>query len=106
VFLFLSFFFIYFFYREAVTGGVATGIKVYDTEPGHQDYVRANIIKHSEDVECIAVSNNGFASGGTDGLVLLYTSKNLFDKILVRSTVPVRDLAYHPNGTKLAIATE
>jgi hypothetical protein len=47
-----------------------------------------------------------FASGGYDGLVLLYTKQNTFDKILVRSTVPVRDICFHPNDTKLAIATE
>lgn len=47
-----------------------------------------------------------FASGGTDGIVNLYTKGNKFDRILVRSTTPVRDISFHPDGSKLAIAAE
>lgn len=89
-----------------VGGSDATGVKVYDTDPETQGYVAANVVNHTEDVTCVATSSTGFASGGTDGLVLLYSNSNNFEKILVRSTVPVRDIAYNPNGTKLAIATE
>ncbi|OAD02706.1 hypothetical protein MUCCIDRAFT_143564, partial [Mucor lusitanicus CBS 277.49] len=47
-----------------------------------------------------------FASGGTDGIVNLYSSDNKFERILVRSTTPVRDISFHPDGTKLAIAAD
>lgn len=94
-------------FRQLIVGGSdAHGLNIYDTDPDTQDYVAANIINHTEDVTCIASSKNGYVSGGTDGLVLLYNNTNSFEKILVRSTVPVRDIAYSPDGTKLAIATE
>ncbi|KAI8057496.1 WD40-repeat-containing domain protein [Thamnidium elegans] len=93
--------------KQLIVGGSdATGLKIYDTDPETQGYVAANVVNHTEDVTCIATSSTGFASGGTDGLVLLYSNDNSFEKILVRSTVPVRDIAYNPNGTKLAIATD
>lgn len=90
-----------------IGGSTAEGIKVYDTDPDTQGYVSATLTNHTEDVTCIATSpKSGFASGGTDGLVLLYNSTNSFDKILVRSTVPIRDICYHPDGSKLAIVSE
>ncbi|KAI9344422.1 WD40-repeat-containing domain protein [Pilaira anomala] len=93
--------------KQLIVGGSdAHGLNIYDTDPDTQDYVAANIVNHTEDVTCIASSKNGYASGGTDGLVLLYNNANSFEKILVRSTVPVRDIAYSPDGTKLAIATD
>ncbi|KAI7867064.1 WD40-repeat-containing domain protein [Mucor mucedo] len=94
--------------REAVVGGATDGIKVYPAAPGEQDYVKTHITEHTEDVTCLASSKTKFASGGTDGLVLLYNNNTVhsFDKILVRSTVPIRSLAFHPDGTKLAIATD
>lgn len=95
-----------FFSRETVIGGVSEGVKIYLGLPGEHDYVKAHITEHTEDVTCVATSLNRFASGGTDGLVLLYTNNRIFEKILVRSTVPIRNLAFHPNETKLAIATE
>lgn len=94
-------------HREVIVGGAdANGIKLFDTDSLMQGYVSGHLTHHTEDVTCIASSQKGYASGGSDGLVLLYTNANEFQKILVRSTTPIRDIAYHPNGLKLAIASE
>lgn len=89
-----------------VGGSEAVGIKVHDTDPLTQEYVSAHITQHTEDVTCIDACHNGYASGGTDGSVILYSNNNSFRKILVRSTTPIRDISYHPNGSKIAIASE
>lgn len=89
-----------------VGGADANGLKLLDTDSIMEGYISGHLTHHTEDVTCIASSEKGFASGGTDGLVLLYTVANEFQKILVRSATPVRDIAYHPNGSKLAIASE
>ncbi|KAI7901299.1 WD40-repeat-containing domain protein [Cokeromyces recurvatus] len=93
---------------EAVIGGAdGTGIKVYDTNADDQEYTHTDIAEHSESITCVATSKTGvFASGSVDGLVLLYTKDDKFDKILVRSVASIRDLGFHPNGSKLAIATD
>lgn len=93
--------------KEVIVGGAdANGLKLLDTDSIMEGYISGHLTHHTEDVTCIASSETGFASGGTDGLVLLYTVANEFQKILVRSATPVRDIAYHPNGSKLAIASD
>lgn len=87
-------------------GADANGLKLLDTDSIMQGYCSGQLNHHTEDVTCIASSDKGFASGGTDGLVLLYSVANEYKKILVRSATPIRDIAYHPNGSKLAIASE
>ncbi|KAI9476560.1 MAG: WD40-repeat-containing domain protein [Benjaminiella poitrasii] len=93
---------------EAVVGGAdGTGIKVYDTDADDQEYTHTDITEHNESITCIATAKTGiFASGSNDGLVLLYTKDDNFDRILVRSGASVRDISFHPNGSKLAIATD
>ncbi|EPB83122.1 hypothetical protein HMPREF1544_10107 [Mucor circinelloides 1006PhL] len=94
--------------KEAVVGGAdGAGLHVYETESTNEEYQHVEISEHVEDVTCVATNLRGaFASGGTDGIVNLYTKGNKFDRILVRSTTPVRDISFHPDGSKLAIAAD
>ncbi|GAN07973.1 chromosome segregation protein [Mucor ambiguus] len=94
--------------KEAVVGGAdGTGLHIYETESVNEEYQHVDISEHVEDVTCVATNKHGaFASGGTDGIVNLYTKDNTFNRILVRSTTPVRDISFHPDGTKLAVATD
>ncbi|KAK4508951.1 GS catalytic domain-containing protein [Mucor velutinosus] len=94
--------------KEAVIGGAdGAGLHIYETESINEEYQHVEISEHVEDVTCVATNQHGaFASGGTDGIVNLYTKDNKFDRILVRSTTPVRDISFHPDGTKLAIAAD
>ncbi|KAL9557358.1 hypothetical protein MBANPS3_001432 [Mucor bainieri] len=94
--------------REAVVGGAdGAGLHIYETEAVNGEHQHVDISEHVEDVTCVATNKHGaFASGGTDGIVNLYTKNNTFDRILVRSTTPVRDISFHPDGAKLAIAAD
>ncbi|CEP18323.1 hypothetical protein [Parasitella parasitica] len=94
--------------KEAVVGGTqGSGLKIYETDAIDEEYQHVEITEHIENVTCVATNQNGiFASGGNDGLVNLYTKDNKFDRILVRSTTPIRDICFHPNGSKLAIAAD
>ncbi|KAI8982465.1 hypothetical protein BDF20DRAFT_867118 [Mycotypha africana] len=65
------------------------------------------ITEHVDDVNAVATSSTGtFASGGNEGCVYLYTEENQFGGVLVRSSFPVRSLSFHPDGSKIAIATD
>ncbi|KAI8636553.1 WD40-repeat-containing domain protein [Parasitella parasitica] len=94
--------------REAVVGGAqGSGLKIYETDAIDEEYQHVEVTEHIDNVTCVATNGSGaFASGGTDGIVNLYTKDNKFDRILVRSTTPIRDISFHPNGSKLAIAAD
>ncbi|KAI8328666.1 WD40-repeat-containing domain protein [Blakeslea trispora] len=95
--------------KEVVFAGPSgTGYKVYEIDQYGQEHTAA-AIKDQNDlfVTCVAVSKTGaVAVGSIDGLVVLYNQNDTFEKILVRSTVPVRHISFHPSGTKVAIATD
>lgn len=51
--------------------------------------------------------NDFFIVGSEDGTVSLYSlDTNTFDRILVRCSLPVRDLALSPDGRRVAVASE
>lgn len=54
------------------------------------------------------MSQNGFfITGSEDGTVSRYSLEgNKFEEILVRTTLPVRDVALSPNGNWIAVASE
>ncbi|KAI8349648.1 hypothetical protein EDC96DRAFT_600038 [Choanephora cucurbitarum] len=95
--------------KDLIFAGVNdTGFKVYEVDKYGQEHTGTEIQDQNElNVTCVAVSKIGsVAVGSTDGLVVLYHPDNTFDKILVRSTVPVRHISFHPSGNKVAIATD
>jgi chromosome transmission fidelity protein 4 len=51
--------------------------------------------------------NDFFITGSEDGTVSKYSlESNRFEEILVRSTLPVRDVALSPDGNWIAVASE
>lgn len=53
------------------------------------------------------VQNDFFISGSEDGTVSLYSLQtNAFDRILLRSSLPIRDLALSPDRSWVAVASE
>lgn len=51
--------------------------------------------------------NDFFVAGSEDGTVCVYSLRtNLLDKLLVRCTLPVRDVALSPDGDWAAVASE
>lgn len=56
---------------------------------------------------CIAATNEFFVAGSEDGSVCKYSLRtNSLDEILLRSTLPVRDVALSPDGLWVAVASE
>lgn len=55
----------------------------------------------------MAVQNEFFVAGAEDGTVSLYSLEtNSFEKLLTRSTLPIRDIALSPDGNWAAVASE
>ncbi|KAF7727677.1 hypothetical protein EC973_007232 [Apophysomyces ossiformis] len=90
-----------------ITGGGDSVVRVFDASPDKRDGESNVIDQHSETVRCIAVHKGNFATAGDDGVVAVFRGENAsFEKLLVRSAVPVRCLAYNHTGTKMAIAAD
>ncbi|KAI9749988.1 MAG: hypothetical protein M4579_006650 [Chaenotheca gracillima] len=55
----------------------------------------------------IAASNEFFVTGSEDGMVGLYSlATHQFEKMLVRSSLPIRDVALSPDGLWVAVASD
>ena len=51
--------------------------------------------------------NDFFITGSEDGMVCMYSLETyLYDKLLTRYTLPIRDIALSPDGKWAAIASE
>jgi WD40 repeat protein len=64
--------------------------------------------EHTEPIVAIAASRNAFASASEDCTVNLFKMQNSSDNIrlLTRCTLPVRDVAFSPDGEWLGVASE
>ncbi len=64
--------------------------------------------QHTEPVVAVAASKDGFASASEDCTVNLFNMRNSNDnvKLLTRCTLPVRDMAFSPDGEWLGVASE
>ncbi|CAO3670382.1 unnamed protein product [Rhizopus microsporus] len=91
--------------REIVAGTADARVTIFKTDKDIRKVAEASIERHIDEVSCIAIHDNRFASAGTDGFVIIYNN-NEYEKILIRSTVAVRSIVFHPQGTKLAIAAD
>ncbi|EMC96447.1 hypothetical protein BAUCODRAFT_24221 [Baudoinia panamericana UAMH 10762] len=61
----------------------------------------------SDSHTCVAATNDFFVVGAEDGSVTKYSLlTNSMDDILVRSSLPVRDLALSPDGEWVAVASD
>ncbi|KAI9691353.1 MAG: hypothetical protein M1820_009732 [Bogoriella megaspora] len=90
--------------RQLITAGLNNAIRVFqsgsDAEP-------TNIDDCQESNTAVVSTNEFFITGSEDGTVCKYSLEtNLFDQILVRCSLPVRDLALSPDGNWVAVASE
>ncbi|KAF2229900.1 WD40 repeat-like protein [Viridothelium virens] len=90
--------------RKLITAGLNNAIRVFlsgsDAEP-------TNIDDCQESNTAIVATNDFFITGSEDGTVCKYSlESNSLDQILVRCTLPIRDLALSPDGNWVAVASE
>jgi chromosome transmission fidelity protein 4 len=64
--------------------------------------------QHTEPVTAVAASRHAFASASEDCTVNLFNLQNSGDnvRLLTRCTLPVRDIAFSPDGEWLGVASE
>ncbi|KAM7216687.1 Minichromosome loss protein 1 [Rhypophila decipiens] len=89
---------------KLVTVGSNNTIRLYKTGfDGEPD----NIDDCQEQNIAVSTSNDFFVAGCEDGTVSLYTyGNNLFDRFLLRATLPVRDVALSPDHKWCAVASD
>ncbi|KAI9249000.1 WD40-repeat-containing domain protein [Sporodiniella umbellata] len=89
--------------NEIIVGSADSQVSVFKTTPDSRKAAEATVLRHMEEISCLAVNGARFVTAGTDGLVITYKN-NEFERILIRSSVAVRSVAFNPEGLKLAIA--
>jgi chromosome transmission fidelity protein 4 len=89
---------------KLVTVGSNNTIRLYKTGfDGEPD----NIDDCQEQNLAVAASNAFFVAGAEDGTVSYYSlANNMFDKFLLRTSLPVRDVALSPDGKWCAVASD
>ncbi|KAL9094145.1 MAG: hypothetical protein Q9165_003560 [Trypethelium subeluteriae] len=90
--------------RKLITAGLNNAIRVF---PSGSDAEPTNIDDCQESNTAIVATNDFFITGSEDGTVCKYSlENNSLDQILVRCTLPIRDLALSPDGNWVAVASE
>ncbi|KAL1306528.1 hypothetical protein AAFC00_005219 [Neodothiora populina] len=90
--------------RQLITVGLNNVIRVFTTG---SDAEPVNIDVQQDAHTAVAAANSFFVAGSEDGSVCKYSlSSNALDEVLVRSTLPVRDVALSPDGQWVAVATD
>ncbi|MCJ1357324.1 MAG: hypothetical protein MMC33_007320 [Icmadophila ericetorum] len=90
--------------RKLITAGSNNAIRVYTTG---SDGEPTNIDDCQENNTAVAASNDFFVTGSEDGTVCLYSLETYqYDKMLVRCSLPIRDVALSPDGTWAAVASD
>ncbi|KAK4455645.1 WD40-repeat-containing domain protein [Podospora aff. communis PSN243] len=89
---------------KLVTVGSNNTIRLYKTgSDGEPD----NVDDCQEQNLAVSASNDFFVAGAEDGTVSLYTfENNMFDRFLLRTNLPVRDVALSPDGKWCAVASD
>ncbi|KAI1931111.1 DNA polymerase alpha accessory factor Mcl1 [Ophidiomyces ophidiicola] len=90
--------------RKVITGGSNSAIRIYTTaEDGEPKTVDEGVDGHL----AIAALNDSFVMGAEDGTVWQYSLPDgKMDKILVRCSLPVRNLAISKDGEWVAVASD
>lgn len=90
--------------KKLVTVGSDAVIRVFTTG---SDGEPVNIDVTTDVHTCLTVANDFFIVGCEDGSVSKFSLRtNAFDEILLRCTLPVRDVALSPDGLWVAVASE
>ena len=90
--------------KKLVTAGVNGALRIFehgsDDEPAIVDVMTENHL-------AVAATNDFFLVGAEDGSVTKYSLlTNAMEEILVRSTLPIRDVALSLDGQWAAVASE
>ncbi|MCJ1422980.1 hypothetical protein MMC29_000861 [Sticta canariensis] len=90
--------------KQLITAGSNSVVRVYTTG---SDGEPTNIDDCQENNLAIAATNDFFLTGSEDGTVRVYSLETfLYDKLLTRCTLPIRDLALSPDGNWAAVASD
>ncbi|KAK7514923.1 WD40-repeat-containing domain protein [Phyllosticta citriasiana] len=90
--------------RKLITVGLNNAIRVFQTG---SDDEPTNIDNAQDSNTAVAAANNFFVTGSEDGTVCKYSLEtNSLDGVLVRSTLPVREIALSPDGNWAAVASD
>ena len=89
---------------KLVTVGSNNTIRLYKTgSDGEPD----NVDDCPEQNLSVAAANDFFVAGSEDGMVSLYSlESNMFDRFLLRTPLPVRDVALSPDSKWCAVASD
>ncbi|KAF2146129.1 uncharacterized protein K452DRAFT_315383 [Aplosporella prunicola CBS 121167] len=90
--------------RKLITVGLNNAIRVFHT--GSVDEP-TNIDNAQDSNTAVAAANDFFVAGSEDGTVCKYSlDTNALDDVLVRCTLPIRDIALSPDGNWAAVASD
>ncbi|KAL9601666.1 MAG: hypothetical protein Q9219_002386 [cf. Caloplaca sp. 3 TL-2023] len=89
---------------KLITAGSNNVIRVYTTG---SDGEPVNIDDCQENNTALAATNDFFITGAEDGSVCVYSLETyLYERMLTRCTLPIRDIAISPDGLWAAIASD
>ncbi|KAL8900736.1 MAG: hypothetical protein Q9207_005550 [Kuettlingeria erythrocarpa] len=89
---------------KLITAGTNNVIRVYTTG---SDGEPTNIDDCQDNNTALAATDAFFIAGAEDGSVCLYSLETyLYDKMLTRCTLPIRDIAISPDGNWAAVASD
>ncbi|KAI4116768.1 MAG: hypothetical protein LQ345_002860 [Seirophora villosa] len=89
---------------KLITAGSNNVIRVYTTG---SDGEPTNIDDCQDNNTALAASNDFFVAGAEDGSVYVYSLVTyLYERILTRCTLPIRDVALSPDGDWAAVASD
>ncbi|KAI9816363.1 MAG: hypothetical protein M1832_005120 [Thelocarpon impressellum] len=87
-----------------ITAGSNNAIRIYSTG---SDGEPVNVDDCQESNTAVVATNDFFITGSEDGTVCVYSLETCaLDKVLVRCTLPVRDVALSPDGQWAAVASD
>ncbi|TKA61016.1 hypothetical protein B0A49_09649 [Cryomyces minteri] len=90
--------------KKLITVGLNNAIRVFETG---SDAEPTNIDDCQESNTAVAAANDFFVTGSEDGTVCKYSLEtNTLEGILIRCTLPVRDVALSSDGTWVAVASD
>ncbi|CBX96800.1 hypothetical protein IAQ61_008248 [Plenodomus lingam] len=90
--------------KKLVTAGIDNYCRVFSTG---SDDEPITVDDCQENNNAVVAGNDFFITGSEDGTVSKYSLENgKFEEILVRTTLPVRDVAISPNRNWIAVASD
>lgn len=93
--------------KQLITSGADTLVKIFDADNFNAE--PRNIEHHEEAITTLAVNAKGkfFATGTKDHMVSYFSyPAGEFQKLLVRLTVPIRQVSFDKTGRMLAVASD